>query len=396
MRILQICPKSPFPPAEGGPIAMKAIRDGLMEAGHFVHTFTLSTPKFPVSEKVSKSIPHFSHAYLDTSLRVFPALRDLLLNRSYHISRFYHRRIESIIVSLIQQSKWDVVLVESQFMMPYIHSIRKHFSGVVLLRTLNVEYMIWNRVAANERNALKRLYLRVLTRQLKRYEIKCFAQADAVATISEVDADLTRVLQPAAFVKAIPFAIRSDLSAQLTPPIYSAKFGHIGSMDWAPNAEGMSWFLHFVWPEIRKSIPYASMHLAGRNMPESLQTDTEKGIIVYGEVPSAAEFMKSLDAMIVPLLSGSGIRIKIAEAMSLGVPVITTKVGAEGLMVEPGIDIFICDSAEEIVHTLTEIDAEPKVLQAMGAQAMKAIHVKHNPEDITRDLCALLTLKKRT
>ena len=93
MRILQICHKSPFPPAEGGPMAMKAIRDGLSEAGHCVHTFALSTPKFKIDKEFASGVNDFSFSFVDTTVKFLPALFNLCLNKSYHISRFYKRRI---------------------------------------------------------------------------------------------------------------------------------------------------------------------------------------------------------------------------------------------------------------------------------------------------------------
>ncbi len=394
MNILQLCPKSPFPPSEGGPIAMKAIRDGLLNAGHRVHTFTLSTVKFPVKDEMAATIPDFSYAFLDTSVRMIPALLDLIRNRSYNISRFFHPSIEEKIIALLRETKWDVVLVESQFMMPYIDTIRSLFDGPVIMRTLNVEYVIWERVASNERNFLKRMYLKILVRQLKKYEIGCFALADAVATISDVDAVQTQELQPRADVEAIAFAIPLRREEPLEKT-FTARFGHIGSMDWAPNAEGIAWFLDQVWPEIRKATTEATFHLAGRNMPEYLVSNEQQGIFVHGEVDSAEDFMLSLDALIVPLLSGSGVRIKIAEAMSLGIPVITTPVGAEGLMVNNGIDIFICKDALDMIDIVPRIVSNPSLLDHIGDESLKTIRNQHSPEVITQKLEALIQRKMK-
>jgi glycosyltransferase involved in cell wall biosynthesis len=374
---------------------MKAIRDGLLNAGHYVHTFTLSTVKFPVKAEIAANIPDFSYAFLDTSVRIMPALRDLILNRSYNISRFHHPSIVEKIKSLLLEKKWDIVLVESQFMMPYIDTIRSLFQGPVIMRTLNVEYVIWERVASNERNFLKRWYLNILAKQLKKYEIGCFALADAVATISDVDTEQTRLMQPQADVETIAFAIPKRCDEPRKKK-FTARFGHIGSMDWAPNAEGIAWFLSEVWPEIRKQTSEASLHLAGRNMPDNLISNEAMGVFVHGEVDSAEEFMQSLDALIVPLLSGSGVRIKIAEAMSLGIPVVTTPVGAEGLMVENGTDIIICDGAAAMISIIPRIVADPSLIENIGKESIKTIRNQHSPEIITQKLEALIQRKMKS
>lgn len=395
MRILQVCHKSPFPPTEGGPMAMKAIRDGLLDAGHHVHTFTLSTPKFTVNDSMAAQISHFTHSFLDTSVYIWPAFRDLFLNRSHHVSRFYNSKIALQLQQLLQESAFDAILIESIFMMPYFGMIRKNFSGPVILRAHNVEHLIWERIAANEGNILKKKYLGILAKQLKRFEINCFLQADAIAAISDIDAESIRKLTPAADVVTIPFAI--TLKNQQRPQKdFEARFGHIGSMDWAPNSEGIDWFIKNVWPEVVIKCPDAEFHMAGRNIPSRYVSNESVNFFVEGEVDIAEDFMLSLDALIVPLFSGSGVRIKIAEALSLGVPVITTPVGSEGLLVKNGEDIIICNDAQRMISEICEVVADPAKLSSIAEAGMNTIRKHHSPQTITKNLIALMERKMKS
>ncbi|HBG70948.1 MAG: hypothetical protein A2W93_03400 [Bacteroidetes bacterium GWF2_43_63] len=395
MRILQVCHKSPFPPSEGGPMAMKAIRDGLLTTGHQVHTFTLSTPKFTVNESMATQISHFSHSFLDTSVYIWPAFRDLCLNRSHHISRFYNSKIALQLQQLLQKSSFDAVLIESIFMMPYFGMIRKYFSGPVILRAHNVEHLIWERIAANEGNMLKRRYLRILAKQLKRFETNCFLQADAIAAISNIDAAAIQKLAPEADVETIAFAIESKQSPRPEKP-FEARFGHIGSMDWTPNSEGIDWFLSHVWPQVSMQFPAAEFHLAGRNMPSRFTSNKAINLFVDGEVESAENFMLSLEAMIVPLFSGSGVRIKIAEAMSLGIPVITTPVGSEGLHVTHRKDIIVCSDATQMISEICQVISDPAKIHGIASEGMNTIKQHHSPELITQKLISLFERKMKS
>lgn len=388
MNILQLCPKSPFPPTEGGSIAMKAIRDGLQLAGHRVHTFAISTPKITVDAATASKIADFSYAFLDTSVRTWPALRDLLLNRSYNISRFYSAEIEEKITTLFVQNSFDAVVLESVFMMPYFDAIQKVFAGPIVLRTHNLEYLIWQRVAYNTTSPLKKMYLKILARQLRHYEKNAFRKVTSVAAISSVDAAAIKLLSPEAQVAVVPFALSVSVE-QLKEKTFSFRFGHIGSMDWQPNIEGISWLLSEVWPKVKEQVPEATFHLAGRNMPSQFQTSDAKGVFVQGEVEDAKQFMLSLDALIVPLLSGSGIRIKIAEAMSMGVPVITTSLGAEGLLVKNNEDIFLCDKANEMADTIVRLSSQVGLLVESGRNGTKTIASNHSPEAATALLLEL-------
>jgi len=392
MRILQVCHKSPFPPAEGGPMAMKAIRDGLLNAGHQVHTFTLSTPRFTVSDALAAQIKDFSYSPVDTSVYIWPAFRDLCLNRSHHITRFYNRNIAEQLQQLLSKSAFDAVLIESIFMMPYFALMRKIFSGPIILRAHNVEHLIWERIAANEKNILKKKYLNILAKQLKRFELNCFLQADAIAAISHVDTDTVRKMAPTADVETIPFAVELKKQSQ-TKNVFDARFGHIGSMDWAPNTEGIDWFLKQVWPAVVQKNPKAEFHLAGRNMPPRFVSNPDIHLFVEGEVDSAENFMLSLDALVVPLFSGSGVRIKIAEALSLGVPVITTPVGCEGLQVTNGKDIIICNDDQHMISEICDVIADPRKLHDIAAAGMNTIQQHHSPEIITNNLITLIERK---
>lgn len=389
MKILQICHKSPFPPAEGGPIAMKAIRDGLVDAGNVVHTFTLSTPKFPVSDNVKKNTDNFSFAFIDNSIRVLPALKDLCLNKSYNISRFYDKKIANQIEKLIVENNFDTIIIESVFMMPYFDGIKKIFNKPIILRAHNIEHLIWKRLSENTSNILKKIYLKILSRQLRKYEINSFKKVNAIASISDVDTNFILNILPDVRVETISFAIKIK-EFEFQKKEFTATFGHLGSMDWKPNLEGIAYFIDNVLPTVKEKIPHATFHIAGRNMPEKFKTDMSKGLIVHGEVESAEKFISSLDALVVPLYSGSGIRIKIVEAMSMGMPVITTVVGAEGLNVENGKDIFICNSDSEMIETILNCCNNSNILDSIPENAKKNIALHHSFENITKKLISLM------
>ena len=125
---------------------------------------------------------------------------------------------------------------------------------------------------------------------------------------------------------------------------------HIGSMNWLPNIEGIEWFIENVWPLIIEQYPSITFTIAGRNIPNQFYAKNIKNFKVEGEVPDAKQFMLSKDIMIVPLLSGSGIRIKIIEGMALGKTIITTSIGAEGLDINDGVNILIANTPQEFLE----------------------------------------------
>ena len=126
-------------------------------------------------------------------------------------------------------------------------------------------------------------------------------------------------------------------------------------MDWKPNIEGINWFIEEVWPSLVEEYNDIEFHLAGRNMPSEYETSERKNLYIRGEVNDAISFLDDLDIVVVPLFSGSGIRIKILESLALGKPVLSTLKGFEGIDVKHGKDAFLFESKEELIRAVKEI-----------------------------------------
>ena len=144
-------------------------------------------------------------------------------------------------------------------------------------------------------------------------------------------------------------------------------------MNWMPNTEGIKWFLKNVWSKLHEREPDIQLNLAGRHTPKWMKKLKMKNVNVYGEVPDAKEFIKNNDIAIVPLLSGSGIRIKIIESLAMGKTVITTTIGAEGIQYSEYNNIIIADTPTKIVETICRITKDPEEIRRIGRNARKLI-----------------------
>jgi glycosyltransferase involved in cell wall biosynthesis len=157
-------------------------------------------------------------------------------------------------------------------------------------------------------------------------------------------------------------------------------------MDWMPNQEAMKWFLENVWETVVEKYPELQFSIAGRNMPEWLKSIKLKGINIIGEVADAHEFMQAHTVMIVPLLSGSGMRIKIIEGMACGNTVIATAIGAEGIPCTNGKNILIANSPEEFVAQISKCVENHQFCTEIGLQAKQFIAEEFDNETITKKL----------
>lgn len=381
MKILMLCNKSPWPAIEGGPMAMNNMAEGLIEAGHQVKILAVNSFKYNID---IKQIPAeyrlktgIELEYLNLSINPIHAFLNLFTGKSYHVERFISNTFRKKLISLLQSDEYDIIQLETLFMAPYLPEIRKYSRAKVILRAHNVEHLIWKRIARSTTNPLKRNYLKHLSGTLEKYELDALGRFDGIASITKKDAAFFKENSQTAVID-IPYGINPagfETKADLHdfPSLY-----HIGAMNWMPNQEGIKWFLDKVWPIITKKHPSLTCYLAGRYMPEWLKTGYKPNIVVVGEVPQAHAFIHAKSIGIVPLLSGSGIRIKIIESMALGKPVITTSVGAEGINYTHEKNILIADTAEDFAEAVSRCVADKQFSMQMGQAARKLIEEEYN------------------
>lgn len=364
---------------------MNSIITGLLEAGHHVKVLAVNNEKFNVKDS---DIPEDYRRktgieLVDVDLRVRPlnAFLNLFTKKSYHVERFISKDFKERLAELLDKEQFDVVQLEMLYMVPYVDTIREHSKAMIVLRAHNVEHKIWERIAKETRFFVKRWYINHLARTLKEYELSAIETVDGIAAITRKDAAFFRKYCSKPIID-IPYGVYPE---QFTPKYEiedKPKFYHIGSMNWMPNEEGIRWFIDEVLPKTVEKVPDFVYHLAGRSMPEWLTTMKNPHIDVIGEVPDAKAFVANHDVAIVPLLSGSGIRIKIIESMAMGKTVITTRVGAEGILYDEEVNIIIAENKARMVEAIRSINENPEIAVRIGQAARKLVEETYDNRKI--------------
>lgn len=374
---------------DGGCIAINTISQGLLREGIDLKILTASTHKHPFDEKL---IPEdflkrtkIEGIYLDTRVNIIDAFSALVTADSYNINRFFSPDFDRRLVALLKRNKYDIVHLESLFMTPYISTIRKLSKAKIVLRSHNLEHLIWERLANSTGNTARRMYLKHLAGKLKKYEMRTINEVDGIAAISQEDTARFKNFDCKVPLVTIPFGIELDqYDYQENKGNQLNKIFHIGAMNWEPNKEGINWFVDSIWPQLADK--NVQVHLAGREMPKYLQDLNTDNFVIHNEVEDAKIFMRDHDMMIVPLLSGSGIRIKIIEAMALGKAVVSTTVGAEGIAYTHQKNIIIADSAKDIAKALIELSKNPDKVKDLGKNARKLIEIHYDNHKIVQNL----------
>ncbi|HLU93335.1 MAG TPA: glycosyltransferase family 4 protein [Membranihabitans sp.] len=390
MKILQLCKKFPWPLKDGESVAVNAISKGLADLGVTMDLLAMNTKKHftAVDSEVIGSISHYRMVKwvpVNTGISMIQALRSLLEGSSYHLKRFILPEFEQTLKEVLAGEYYDFVILESLYMVPYIDTIQKHSRAKIIFRSHNLEFEIWDRLADNNRNPLLKWYLNKLARKLRDYECEHIHKVDFLLPISLVDQKKYLNLGYEGDIFTLPLGIDLErYPVERSSPLEKIEVGFIGSLDWRPNVEGLQWFINQVWPAVQKKYPNVfRLHIAGRNMPEKIRKQASPDIIIHGEVTDAIDFIQRYDYFVVPLFSGSGMRVKILEAMAMGKIVLSTRIGIEGIPAAPDKEFIKVNNKSEFVGAFDRIAHKDFNLRILGRNARSFIEDNYSIKQVS-------------
>ena len=392
MKVLQICHKPPLPSTDGGCIAINNISKGLIRELGSIKVLTINTLKHPFDlKKFDKDYiknSKIESTFVDTKLNIVDAFSNLVTYDSYNVSRFFSPDFNALIIKTLKSESFDIVLLESLFTTPYIETVRTYSTSKIILRSHNLEYIIWQRLSRESLNPAKKIYLKLLSSQLMNYELNILKKIDGIATISNQDKKKYLELECPVETVTIPFGLETKNynNNDKNREDGKLKFFHLGAMDWKPNLEAVGWLLDEIWPKIQKKIPHAELHLAGKNMPDWLFKKKYINVFNHKEVQESSKFISEHDVMLVPLLSAGGIRVKIIEGMAHGKAIISTKIGAEGIDYKNEENILIADSPKDFYNEVLKITTGKTDYKKIGENAREHIIKTYDQSKISKKL----------
>ncbi len=289
----------------------------------------------------------------------------------YAVSRFESFRVREKLERCIAETHPDVAICD--FLDAAINFPRSLDVPSVMFQH-NVESEIWRRHAETCPGLLRRQVYRLEFAKMLRYEREMVRRFDHVIAVSENDRTLMSAWIGAARISVVPTGVdlarfKAEEKAQPAAPLVV----FVGAMDWEPNVDGMEYFCSEVWPAVQAKVPEAQLRIVGRNPGQRTQRLASSSVQVTGSVASVVEHLREAAVVVVPLRIGGGTRLKIYEAMAAGKAVVSTTIGAEGLDVKHGTDIWLADDADSfssaVVRFLQDGAARRSLEVAAGATA---------------------------
>jgi glycosyltransferase involved in cell wall biosynthesis len=392
LKILLITHLAPFPQNSGYPIVVGNTIRGLINSGHQVSLFSLNPQKHkshgqaPANDLIDQ-INYYCHN-IDTSISLKHAFMSLFNRKLYTVDRYYNADFERLLIKEVQNGDYDIIQFEGLFVTPYLQAIRKFTKAKYIYRAHHIEYLVWERLSKQKNDPVKKLYLRMIAKRIKQYELKQFDQFHAIAVFTNQDKETIQLHNQANIsVEILPVGL--DLT-RYQPDYRKTEFPSLfflGAMDWMPNREGIEWFLENFSKEITDGDLRTRFYVAGNDIPERFDDYEVVGkIFIHGEVDDALEFVNTKAIMIVPLLSGGGMRVKIVEGMAMQKCIISTSLGAEGINYVQGENILIANTPQEFYRAIKRCITDENYCKRIGLNARKLVEEQHDTHKITERL----------
>jgi glycosyltransferase involved in cell wall biosynthesis len=309
------------------------------------------------------------------------------------VLNYASKDIERALVAALRGGAYDAIQIESIHMAPYLETIRHYApTAAVVLDWHNVESELIRQYAVSTANPAKKLVAARTAGLLYRMEEAALKDFSAHTVVSKLERDklikrapLARIqviangVDTAAFARGGPLAVDSPRRTLL----------FVGSMDYHANSEAVLWFCREIWPEMAAEFPQLDFKIVGRNPPAVVQNLAGPRIIVTGTVDDVRPYYHEAFSVLVPLRVGGGTRLKILEAMAAGVPVISTRLGAEGIAAEEGKQILLADTPADMAAAIRTLLTEPDVASDLRSSARTLVETQYDWQVLGRKLAEL-------
>jgi len=365
---------------------------GLVNLGHEVSLVSLNAKKnyhheYSEDDKELLSQIKYRAFDIDINVSVFDVSVNLFSKTSFNISKYFSHEFERLLIRELKNTTYDIIQFEGLFVSQYLAAVRKNSDAILIYRAHNIENQIWERLALQKNDPFKKSYLKMHAKRIKNYELEQLNNFDGIAVFTEQDKSTLLEYGTKIPIEILPLGInlnhyKPDFSKTEFPSLF-----FLGSLDWLPNREGIEWFLENFHKELTEGDLRVRFYVAGNDIPESFDDYEVMGkIFIQGEVDDALEFLNSKSIMIVPLLSGGGMRVKIVEGMAMQKCIISTSLGAEGINYENGTNILIANNQDEFYEAIKTCITDEEFCKTIGLNARRLMEEQDDVNKVTKKL----------
>ena len=372
-----LSPTLPWPLNMGSKIRVYHVLRELVRAGHEVTLLALADEPYSTEDLVALGTHCQELRVISVKNRPRPkaALKSLISRKPYGVAKFESLKFKQVVAQALQKD-YSILWVHFMEILVYVsQSYVQEKRPLVVLDQHNADERFWERYAS-EGWPWIRLFAKINLWRLRGIQASLLKQVDVILSVSKEDADFTRTRlpNPATQVWVVPNGVDTE---SLRPSDTTERKNCIifcGSMDVLMNIDAVAWFAGRIFPKVREAVPDAEFWIVGRNpAPKVKALASLPGVRVTGEVEDVRPYYAKAKVAVAPFRYGGGTKLKVLEAMALGVPVVATSVGCQGIDVTRGKHLFKEDNEEAFTQRVVSLLKDKNLRCRMAAEARKLV-----------------------
>ncbi|GFE60842.1 TIGR03087 family PEP-CTERM/XrtA system glycosyltransferase [Geobacter sp. AOG2] len=378
MKILYLSQRIPYPPNKGDKLrAFNEIKH--LSKHHEISLFCLTDnyQKMGIPDELNQlcksiDVVHLSkiQSKLQSSLAIFS---DIPLTLSY----FYSKKLKEMINMKLIDGQYDLIFVYCSSMAQYVDHVQ-HIPK--LIDFVDVDSEKWNQYATYASFPMRLLY-RIESYRLRKYEALIAENYQHGIFVSENEAaDFKKMVCPCSTITPILNGVDCEMFTPGTEPYERNSLIFTGAMDYYANVEAVLYFVDQILPLIKNKIDNVKFYIVGSNPTKEiiLLAKKDTSIIVTGYVEAVQPYMSNAAVFVAPMRIARGVQNKILEAMAMGVPVVTSSLGYEGITAKQGEDIFVEDTPELFAMRVIELVEDAELRRAVSEKSRKNVESCYN------------------
>ena len=377
-KLLFISPELPFPPQSGGKVKTMKLIQTLAERYRITFASPLKsedTRHLSAFEDISPCDGHL-HAPVDVPRNALNLLASYRQGWPLNVRRTLDRGLQQRVAAIARDH--DIIVLDHYEVFPYLP---RDYDGLVIYHAHNAYFKMWERYASLPGNPAMRLASRLEASRVRRYEA---AVANRAGLVFAAPNDARELVAAGVDAEKIRDTYHLGDDSQLVLPELcyedtSKKLMYVGFLGWEPNVQGLLWFLGEVWPLLQQKHPDLRFDIVGKNPDKRLQAAVahHPGITLTGYVPDLQTVYRDSRVSVAPLLFGSGMKVKVLDAMARGIPTVTTSVGAEGIEVENGRHLLVEDDPLCMAQRIDQLLDDPGLWQELQTASRELVRERY-------------------
>lgn len=377
-KLLFITPELPYPAQSGGKVKSLKLLQALAER----YEVTLACPLKMDDAKYVEEFHAVSpcRAHLHEAVHVPRTPVNLVMSHirgvPLNVYRTHSHQLQADIASVAPRH--DIVFLDHYEVYPYLP---REYQGLTVYHAHNAYFKMWERYAQLPGNPAMRLAAHIEARRVRKYEATVARSTDLTFAAPNDALELGKAGVPTGQIYET-FHLGDDRQLEMPDLRYAdtaKKLMYVGFLGWEPNSQGLLWFIEEVWPRLLKRHPDLLFDIVGKNPSQRLQDAVapHRGITLKGFVPDLQEIYRNSRVSVAPLLFGSGMKVKVLDAMSRGVPTVTTSVGAEGIDLQPGKQLLVADDPAAMADSIDRVLTDPLLWESLQRNSRALISERY-------------------